>query len=277
MLTVVWQSVVNQYLDEGERDAIRSAFASAAGGPLAWLTLEPPARRRARTAASSCAAASGPEDNGSGVARLLAHAGYHGPPVAGRPAAGPSDGPTSRLAPGPGAGVGGQLADVRRASRPPRRRRATRSRARAAGWRGRRSRPRAAAPPRPGTSTSSGRRPPTPASGPSIARMTSASAISAAGRASRCPPSGPRRLSTSPAWRSPCRMFSRNFTGISCARASASAFTGRAGSPRAPGRPRARRRRGRRSRPSRRRRIARNHGAASARPGMPYSTISVDN
>ncbi len=81
MLTVVWQSVVNQYLDEGERDTIRSAFASAAGGPLAWLTLEPPAaggedkrfelRCRER-----------PEDNGSGVARLLAHAGYHGPPVA---------------------------------------------------------------------------------------------------------------------------------------------------------------------------------------------------
>jgi hypothetical protein len=81
MLTVVWQSVVNQYLDAGERDTIRSAFASAAGGPLAWLTLEPPAasgegerfelRCRER-----------PEDNGSGVARLLAHAGYHGPPVA---------------------------------------------------------------------------------------------------------------------------------------------------------------------------------------------------
>jgi len=80
-LTVIWQSVVNQYLDEGERDAIRSAFASAAGGPFAWLTLEPPPagggggrfelRCRER-----------PEDNGSGVARLLAHTGYHGPPVA---------------------------------------------------------------------------------------------------------------------------------------------------------------------------------------------------
>lgn len=91
-LTVVWQSVVNQYLDDGEREAIRSTFASAAGGPFAWLTLEPAAtgigddprgfelRCRER-----------PEGNGSGVARLLAHAGYHGPPVvwqAADPAAG---------------------------------------------------------------------------------------------------------------------------------------------------------------------------------------------
>ena len=79
-LTVVWQSVVNQYLDEGERDAIRGAFASAAGGPFAWLTLEPPAAGVAdRRFELRCRER--PEDDGSGVARLLAHCGYHGPPV----------------------------------------------------------------------------------------------------------------------------------------------------------------------------------------------------
>jgi len=81
MLTVVWQSVVNQYLDEGERDAIRSAFASAGGGPLAWLTLEPPAAGEAADSGFELRCRERPEDNGSGVARLLAHAGYHGPPV----------------------------------------------------------------------------------------------------------------------------------------------------------------------------------------------------
>ena len=78
-LTVVWQSVVDQYLDEGERDAIRSAFASAAGGPFAWLTLEPPASGGGGRFELRCRER--PEDNGSGVARLLAHTGYHGPPV----------------------------------------------------------------------------------------------------------------------------------------------------------------------------------------------------
>ena len=79
-LTVVWQSVLNQYLDAGERDAIRSAFASAAGGPFAWLTLEPPAAR-AEDGRFELRCRERPEDNGSGVARLLAHCGYHGPPV----------------------------------------------------------------------------------------------------------------------------------------------------------------------------------------------------
>ena len=95
LLTVVWQSVVNQYLDEGERDAIRSAFASAAGGPFAWLTLEPPARRRRRGRRFELRCRERPEDNGSGVARLLAH---RLPRTAGRlAAAGPSDS-ASRLA-----------------------------------------------------------------------------------------------------------------------------------------------------------------------------------
>ncbi len=82
MLTVVWQSVVNQYLDDGERDAIRSAFASAAGGALAWLTLEPPATRgEGASQGFELRCRERPEGNGSGVARLLAHAGYHGPTV----------------------------------------------------------------------------------------------------------------------------------------------------------------------------------------------------
>jgi hypothetical protein len=79
MLTVIWQSVVDQYLDAGERDTIRSAFASAAGGPFAWLTLEPPSGGEDRRFELRCRER--PEDNGSGAARLLAHAGYHGPPV----------------------------------------------------------------------------------------------------------------------------------------------------------------------------------------------------
>lgn len=81
MLTVVWQSVVDQYLDEGERDAIRSAFASATGGALAWLALEPPPARQGEARGFELRCRERPEDNGSGVARLLAHAGYHGPPV----------------------------------------------------------------------------------------------------------------------------------------------------------------------------------------------------
>ena len=80
MLTVVWQSVVNQYLDDGERAAIHSAFASAAASPLAWLTLEPPAAgSEADSFELRCRER--PEGDGSGEARLLAHSGYHGPPV----------------------------------------------------------------------------------------------------------------------------------------------------------------------------------------------------
>lgn len=79
-LTVVWQSVVNQYLDGGERDAIRSAFASA-GGRLAWLTLEPPAHGTRSDGSFELRCRERPEENGSGEARLLARAGYHGPPV----------------------------------------------------------------------------------------------------------------------------------------------------------------------------------------------------
>ena len=57
-------------------------------------------------------------------------------------------------------------------------------------------------------SRSPGRSPRTAASGPSTARITSATLISAAGRFSRCPPSAPRTLCTSPAWRRSERMFS---------------------------------------------------------------------
>ncbi len=80
LLTVVWQSVVNQYLEDGERAAIRSAFASAGAGPLAWLTLEPPPAG-SDVGSFELRCRERPEDNGSGEARLLAHAGYHGPPV----------------------------------------------------------------------------------------------------------------------------------------------------------------------------------------------------
>jgi hypothetical protein len=80
MLTVVWQSVVNQYLDEGERAAIRSVFTSAGAAPLAWLTLEP-SSDPAQTDSFELRCRERPEGNGSGEAQLIARAGYHGPPV----------------------------------------------------------------------------------------------------------------------------------------------------------------------------------------------------
>ena len=81
MLTVVWQSCVNQYLDDAERAAIRSAFASAGAAPLAWLTLEPAATPDGSdTFELRCRER--PEANGSsGEAPVIARAGYHGPPV----------------------------------------------------------------------------------------------------------------------------------------------------------------------------------------------------
>jgi hypothetical protein len=80
MLTVLWQSAVDQYLDRDERAAVASVFASAAAAPLAWLTLEPPADPGA-TDGFELRCRERPEVNGSGTARLIAQAGYHGPPV----------------------------------------------------------------------------------------------------------------------------------------------------------------------------------------------------
>ncbi|MDP8907793.1 MAG: DUF2332 family protein, partial [Chloroflexota bacterium] len=71
---------VNQYLDAAERAAIRSAFASAAAAPLAWLTLEPPAIPVA-TDSFELRCRERPEGNGSGESPVIARAGYHGPPV----------------------------------------------------------------------------------------------------------------------------------------------------------------------------------------------------
>ena len=80
MLTVVWQSVVNQYLEDDERAALRSAFASAGAGPLAWLTLEPPSTPN-DAGSFELRCRERPEANGSGAAPVIARAGYHGPPV----------------------------------------------------------------------------------------------------------------------------------------------------------------------------------------------------
>lgn len=79
VLTVVWQSVVDQYLDDGEREALRAAFTSAAASPLAWLTLEPPPSGTGTSFELRCRER--PEADGSGAALLLAEADYHGPPV----------------------------------------------------------------------------------------------------------------------------------------------------------------------------------------------------
>ena len=65
----------------------------------------------------------------------------------------------------------------------------------------------------------------TSASGPSTTRTTSATVMDHAGRARRWPPSGPRRLSTSPARRSSVRIWSRNVRGTACASAMTAAFT----------------------------------------------------
>src|SRR5919198_646406 len=91
--------------------------------------------------------------------------------------------------------------------------------------------PTAPPPPRRGSapppySTCSGRSPRTFAIGPSTARITSASEISPAGRASQYPPSTPRWLCTRPACLRSSRMFSRNLSGISCACAIRSPLTG---------------------------------------------------
>ena len=86
VLTVVWQSVVNQYLDAGERAAIRSAVARAAAGALAWLTLEPPPSIDPSDS-FELRCAERPGGDGRGEARLIARAGYHGPPVVWAPPA----------------------------------------------------------------------------------------------------------------------------------------------------------------------------------------------
>ena len=64
------------------------------------------------------------------------------------------------------------------------------------------------------------------ASGPSTARITSATVISSAARASQYPPLAPRRARTSRACFSSSRMCSRNCRGISWASASCSPLTG---------------------------------------------------
>lgn len=82
-LTVVWQSVVNQYLDDAERGALRSVFESAGAARLAWLTLEPPGVPGAGAGDSfELRCRERPEADGRGAPRVLARAGYHGPPVA---------------------------------------------------------------------------------------------------------------------------------------------------------------------------------------------------
>ncbi len=76
LATVLYHSVVMQYLSEAERRAFATAVAAAgarasAEAPLAWLRMEPDGER----AAIRIATWPGGED------RLLARAGYHGTPV----------------------------------------------------------------------------------------------------------------------------------------------------------------------------------------------------
>ncbi len=76
VLTVLWQSAFNQYLDADERAALRSAFTYAGGGPRAWLTLEPPQAPDGHDGFElRC------REGSDGEPLLLARADYHGPPV----------------------------------------------------------------------------------------------------------------------------------------------------------------------------------------------------
>ena len=76
--TVVFHSIVWQYLSEADRERVRRTIAEAAAratadAPVAWLRFEPSADR----ACAEVRLASWP----GGADRLLATAGYHGRPV----------------------------------------------------------------------------------------------------------------------------------------------------------------------------------------------------
>jgi hypothetical protein len=85
-LTVVWESVMRQYVPATAWAAIERALAEAGraatpDAPLAWVTMEPAADR---AAGCEVVATTWP----GGERRLLAMAGYHGPPVRWRTPAG---------------------------------------------------------------------------------------------------------------------------------------------------------------------------------------------
>jgi hypothetical protein len=71
MATVVFHSIVMQYLPAAERDRFERAL-RAAPGPVAWLRMEP-----ATDELTEVRLTLWPE----GEERLLARAGYHGDPV----------------------------------------------------------------------------------------------------------------------------------------------------------------------------------------------------
>ena len=75
--TVVFHSIVMQYVEEQEREGFRAAVREAgeratAEAPLAWLTMEPADLRRADLRLTVWP---------DGDERLLARVGYHGDPV----------------------------------------------------------------------------------------------------------------------------------------------------------------------------------------------------
>ena len=78
-LTVVWQSVVRQYVDAAAWENIEAAFRGALRGrserPLVWLRLEPSGEDRNRGFTLSIV------DGAAGGPRRVAGCGYHGPPV----------------------------------------------------------------------------------------------------------------------------------------------------------------------------------------------------
>ncbi len=76
LATVVYHSIVIQYLPAAEQEALRTTIAAAGEraspeAPLAWLRMEPDGRRAAVRIATWP----------GGGDRLLARAGYHGSPV----------------------------------------------------------------------------------------------------------------------------------------------------------------------------------------------------
>ena len=84
VVTVVWQSCVNQYLDEDEREALADVLAEAGrlaapGAPVAWVRMEPPQGdfppgREGLAEVRVHLLSGGPDD-------VVGYAGYHGRPV----------------------------------------------------------------------------------------------------------------------------------------------------------------------------------------------------
>ena len=85
--TVVFHSIVWQYLPAATKDAIRAALAHAGARatterPLCWLRMEPANADHADLRLTTWTGSTGPDGDPVAVEELLAHVGYHGAGVA---------------------------------------------------------------------------------------------------------------------------------------------------------------------------------------------------